>query len=144
MKWHFHDLQNTFVSSPFHLSCRLLVSYIFELGSKILTSKSTIWYFVQNHLALIFNLFKFRRGGSIRTMWHTRIIKFSITLHKWLCLNETKPPYLQDKLCWRSYFTLQLHIWPPITYLYHSTWLIFLYWCYISWIALNVVLSKIQ
>ena len=31
-------------------------------------------------------------------------------LCKWLCFNEIKPPFLQDKLCWRSHFAPQLHM----------------------------------
>ena len=31
-------------------------------------------------------------------------------LRKWLCLNETKPPFLHDRLCWRLYFAKQLHM----------------------------------
>ena len=33
-----------------------------------------------------------------------------ILLRKWLCLSDTKPLFLYDKLCWRSYFAPQLHI----------------------------------
>ena len=45
-----------------------------------------------------------------RTSWHTWSIRFAVILRKWLCLNVIKPPFLLDKLCWRSYFAPQLHI----------------------------------
>ena len=50
------------------------------------------------------------RGGSARTLWHTWSIRFAVMLRKWLCHNVTKRPFLHDKLCWRSYFALQPHI----------------------------------
>ena len=56
------------------------------------------------------SLGKVWRGGSIRTSWHTLSIRFVVVLLKWLCLNETKLLFLHDKLCWRSLFASQLHI----------------------------------
>ena len=133
MWWNFHiQLANyaryIFVSSPFNLFCNIAVGFwlhtSWRLGQKSL-SKNGIWYFAQNPLTLMSNLVssftfldlpsnvsrvKIWRGGSTRTSWHTWSIRYAIMLHKWLCLNVTKPPFLHDKLCWRLYFAQQLHI----------------------------------
>ena len=50
------------------------------------------------------------RGDSTYTWWHTWSIRFAVKLRKWLCLHVIKPHFLHDKLCWRSYFAPQLHI----------------------------------
>ena len=53
---------------------------------------------------------KIWRESSTRTLAHTWSVRYAVMLLKWLCLNATKPPFLHDKLCWRSYFAPQLHI----------------------------------
>ena len=50
------------------------------------------------------------RVGSVCMPYHSWSIRFAVLLRKWLCLNETKPPFLHDNLCWRLYFARQLHI----------------------------------
>ena len=48
---------------------------------------------------------------AARENCYNKQIGDSEMLFKWvLCLNIIKPPFLHDKLCWRSYFDLQLHI----------------------------------
>ena len=48
---------------------------------------------------------------AARENYYNKQIGDSEMLFKWLlCLNIIKPPFLHDKLCWRSYFDLQLHI----------------------------------
>ena len=70
-----------------------------------LASSLTFFYLLSNVSPV-----KIWRGGSTRTSWHTWSIRFAVMLRKCLCLNVREPPFLYNKLCWRSYSARQLHI----------------------------------
>ena len=115
------NLHNTFVIFsffPFPLSCNIAIDFCFLTSGWVKNPyvKKCYLVFRPKHSrinvqpSLISHIrwsVKVWRRELTRTLWHTWSISM---LRKWLFLNETRPPFLHIKLCWRSYFSSELHV----------------------------------
>ena len=65
------------------------------------TSLHFLWLLMEQRTRLL----KIVIGGSTRTSLHTSLRSDDVMSLKTFCRNDTNPPFLQDRACWRSNFS---------------------------------------
>ena len=123
------NLHNTFVIFsffPFLLSCNIAIDFCFLTSGWVKNPYVKKCYLVfrpkHSRTNVQPSLISHIRWSAVKRLTsqglkkgiNSHVVTYFIDqiciLRKWLFLNETRPPFLHIKLCWRSYFSSEQHV----------------------------------